>query len=536
MDMRKIIAFTFLTLLGIVLLDCSNPGKETKAPELTRAELFPENFAAMTAEELAEGKRLAQTYCASCHAYIEPEVFAKAYWQEKLLPGMSKYFGLRAIDLTFEDSVNPTAKARIDSAAIFPTQATIDLETWSKIWRFYLTEAPTQPTVGDRLDITETLNQFEVHPIPWKTGPHGVSYVKMLGNQQIMVGNTLISGENDVLVINTDGETMIKQTIPSPLVSAVQDGDDWFLSFIGSFVGSDDPTGSIGQFSFNPASGENIMQTLLDKRERPVNIQYQDFNQDQRKDWLISEFGKELGGLYLYLNQPEGPQKIPVQNRPGAIHTVIRDVNQDGLPDIYALVAQGTEALYLYTNQGNGTFSEEKLLQFPPTYGSTFFELVDFDQDGDEDILYSNGDSGDFGTPPKAFHGIRLFSNDGSGAYTETWFLPQQGTYRAQAVDFDQDGDLDIAAVSYFAYVTGIPQEGFLYLENTGSDFQAHSFAEAKNSSWISMDINDMDGDGDLDIVLGANTSVMPENKMFQQLIQWQESGGAVVWLENKLK
>jgi hypothetical protein len=50
------------------------------------------------------------------------------------------------------------------------------------------------------------------------------------------------------------------------------------------------------------------------------------------------------------------------------------------------------------------------------------------------------------------------------------------------------------------------------------------------------MDINDMDGDGDLDIVLGANTSVMPENKMFQQLIQWQESGGAVVWLENKLK
>ncbi|HKK75733.1 MAG TPA: FG-GAP-like repeat-containing protein [Saprospiraceae bacterium] len=529
--MIKIKALLFLVLLSVVLWDCST-APEPK--ELTRADLFPATFAAMTEAELAEGKSLAQAYCASCHTYIEPAVFPRNYWQGKLLPGMSKYFGLRATDLRFEDSVNETAKARIDSAGVFPAEPTIDVDTWSKIWRFYLTESPPQPPAGERLDIKPQLDQFNVHKIPWKTGPHGVSFLKITGDREIMVGNTLISEENNLVVINTEGEESVKQAIPSPLVHAVRDEEEWILSFIGSFVGSDNPTGSIGRFSPDKASEEGI-QTLFDQRERPVDVKYQDFNNDQRKDWLVCEFGKELGGLHLYLNTPEGPQKKVVQPRPGAIHTVIRDVNQDGLPDIYALVAQGTEALYLYTNQGNGSFSEEKLLQFPPTYGSTYFELVDFDQDGDEDILYTNGDSGDFGIPPKAFHGIRLFTNEGSGTYAEQWFLPQQGTYRARAIDFDQDGDLDIAAVGFFAYPAGMPQEGFLYIENLGSDFQAHSFAEAKNSSWITMDAGDLDGDGDVDIVLGANTNVMNERDMFQELVKWQGEGGAVIWLENKL-
>ncbi len=533
--MLRIRVLLFITFWWLILLDCSNSNGSVSSVELSRADLFPNNIPEMSDDEIAEGKSLAQTHCTGCHIYIEPDVFPKPYWQEKLLPSMAKYFGLRATNLVFEDNLNETAKARLDSAGVFPAQPTIDLNTWSKIWNFYLNESPRQPVVDNRLNINSKLDQFIVHKIPWKTGPHGVSFVKILGDRKIMVGNSLISGDNTLLVINTEGEESMKHEIPSPLVSAFQDGEEWMLSFIGSFVGSDNPTGSVGRFSFTAEPGEEVIQTVLDQQERPVDVKYQDFNNDQRKDWLVCEFGKELGGLHLYLSTPKGQQKMVVHSRPGAIHSVIRDVNKDGLPDIYALVAQGSEALYLYTNQGKGVFSEKKLLQFSPTYGSTFFELVDFDQDGDEDILYTNGDSGDFGTPPKAFHGIRLFANDGSGAFREQWFLPQQGTYRARTVDFDQDGDLDIAAVGFFAFVTGMPQEGFLYFENLGSGFQAYSFAEAKTSSWISMDASDIDGDGDTDVVIGANTNVMAEKDMFQQLIKWQREGGALVWLENKL-
>ena len=36
----------------------------------------------------------------------------------------------------------------------------------------------------------------------------------------------------------------------------------------------------------------------------------------------------------------------------GAIQAIVSDYNHDGLPDIWALFAQGNEGIYLLTNQG----------------------------------------------------------------------------------------------------------------------------------------------------------------------------------------
>ena len=44
------------------------------------------------------------------------------------------------------------------------------------------------------------------------------------------------------------------------------------------------------------------------------------------------------------------------------------------------------------------------------------------------------------------------------------------------------------------------------------------------------------DGDGDLDLVLGASSSLMNVNEMIGQLLKWETTGGAVVLLENTLK
>ena len=66
----------------------------------------------------------------------------------------------------------------------------------------------------------------------------------------------------------------------------------------------------------------------------------------------------------------------------GAIKVYVDDYNHDGLPDIWALFAQGEEGIFLFTNKGNGNFEQRQVLRFPPVYGSSSFEIIDLNNDG----------------------------------------------------------------------------------------------------------------------------------------------------------
>ena len=165
-----------------------------------------------------------------------------------------------------------------------------------------------------------------------------------------------------------------------------------------------------------------------------------------------------------------------LRNRPGASQAIVTDLNGDALPDIVALFAQGDEGVFLFTNRGNGTFAEERLLTFSPLNGSTSFELVDFSQDGHPDILYTCGDNADQSPILKDHHGVYIYLNDGKFAFQQHYFFPLHGAYQALARDYDQDGDLDIAAISFFPNYEHSPEEGFVYLQNQGNfTFEASS-------------------------------------------------------------
>jgi enediyne biosynthesis protein E4 len=124
----------------------------------------------------------------------------------------------------------------------------------------------------------------------------------------------------------------------------------------------------------------------------------------------------------------------------------VADVNKDGLDDIFMGGARGTSSeIYLQnTNQGftkktNPTFSKNIESE---DVASTFF---DADNDGDLDLYIASG--GYEFTENDPLLQDRLYMNDGSGNFTKKEnalpkLLASKGTVKA--ADIDADGDLDL--------------------------------------------------------------------------------------------
>jgi hypothetical protein len=262
--------------------------------------------------------------------------------------------------------------------------------------------------------------------------------------------------------------------------------------------------------------------------QRPVQVTPADLNNDGRTDYLICEFGFLTGSLSWMENM--GNNKFTrhvLRGLPGAIKAYIQDYNHDGLPDLWVLFAQGEEGIFLFTNKGHGEFSQEEVLRFPPVYGSSYFELDDFNKDGFPDIVYTCGDNADYSPILKPYHGVYIFINDKTNHFKQQFFYPINGCYKAIARDFDGDGDLDIATISFFADYVKQPEEGFVYFKNTGNyNFLPHTIPAAMQGRWLTMDAGDIDGDGKIDLVLG-NFSIGPSMK--NSKVDWKRAPQFIV-------
>ena len=174
------------------------------------------------------------------------------------------------------------------------------------------------------------------------------------------------------------------------------------------------------------------------------------------------------------------------------------------------------------------------LAQFPPSYGSNYFDTLDFDRDGDLDLVITNGDNGDFSTIIKPYHGIRILLNNGQNKFDQKYFFPVNGIQKLLVRDFDRDGDLDMASISFFPDFKRQVNESFIYWENDGhSGFKRSTFKEANTGRWMCMDAGDIDRDGDEDIVLGnALFSLGEVPKSIQE--NWEHNPVSLYVLENK--
>lgn len=441
-----------------------------------------------TKDTTLSGKQLANIYCKICHQFPEPELLDKNTWTNSVLPNMGLRMGIKI------PGINPFAGTPkedlnfVKSLGIYPDQAIITEKEWNKIIEYYKNEAPNTPV--EQKTETSKINNLPL----FKTekvfiNSKGFPRTSMLKFDEST--NQLYLGDANKLIYVLDAQLSVKKTwkMPSPAVDIdFPSNNSPRILTIGKFSPSDQKLGSL---LYNNRSIQNL--------PRPVNFTTGDLNMDKKEDVVICGFGHNSGKLLWYDNFEVEKEHI-LKDIPGARKAEIVDFNKDNKPDIAVLMAQAHEQVSIFYNKGNNNFEEKVVLKFPPVYGVSYFELVDFNKDGYLDIILTNGDNWDYSIIRKNYHGIRVYLNDGYDNFDNVFFYPLYGASKAIAKDFDKDGDLDIAASAFYSNEDN-PEQSFVYLSNDGNmNFSAYSTPEAASGKWLTMDAADFDNDGDIDI------------------------------------
>ena len=495
----------------------------------------------------ARGNAAVQGYCGLCHPAPDPKLLDRKTWLESVLPLM-KPGGSVSTPLAgpgtaeFTEEMNPLVLARLLAPPV-------DTNTWKDIEDYFAKAAPEKLPVAKR-------------PRPLEVAMPGfrVELPPFVRQEQLRVSAIRIDERKQRILIGTHEPSsfaVYDGALKPLLISNVGNPPTWFerralpngfsqltLTMVGQLDPNDRPEGYVMALDELPGNGfyRNPHPLRLQFR-RPVHTQWADVDGNGLLDAVVCQFGSQHGLLSLHLTQRDGRFKDSILiPRPGAAMTQLVDDDGDGDLDIFVLMTQANEVLLRLENQGNGEFDESVVLSFPPVYGSTSFELVDFNGDGLLDILLSTGDNADYSVIFKPYHGIHIFLNRGDGRYEKSYFYPLDGAYRVNSADFDGDGDLDLASIAFFADFSRKPLGAFVYFENVGTgeklDFIPRTFAEADRGRWLVMDTGDVDGDGDKDVVLGnyirpqAGAGTIPR----EILESWKKNGPLFVLLRNQAK
>ncbi|QDT00720.1 FG-GAP-like repeat-containing protein [Adhaeretor mobilis] len=164
------------------------------------------------------------------------------------------------------------------------------------------------------------------------------------------------------------------------------------------------------------------------------------------------------------------------------------DFDQDGDND---LISGTNEGIYWYEHTNGLNFESHQITPFVSLHVS----VVDLDRDGDLDILSSTypGLSGEPDEAPRS----SWFENRGQLSFVEhsVWSIVGSSP-RLDPVDFDQDGDFDLVQS------TGIDPSHYIVFENDGNqNFSSDTrYYPGISTTPLQLVHADFDGDGDLDI------------------------------------
>jgi len=490
-----------------------------------------ESYVNVSEASIGKGKKLAGQYCQSCHQLPSPKLLDAKTWKTGALPAMGPLLGIFNHD---GQSYTYHGDMQMMGPGYLASHPKVTKEEWQHIVDYFTATSPDKlPPQKRNEKISEKLPLFEVLSSKLNYANSHISFVKIREHKKASVV------ASDAIIF----KTYLLNSRLSPIDSLITDGPIVDIKFItdstalacniGIIKPNNDPLGSIVKVRQVAEKKWKVdTATFFDGLRRPLQVLTADLNKDSKTDYLVCEFGYFNGSLSWMENKGKNQyQKHVLSALPGAIKAYLLDYNRDGALDIISMFAQGEEGIFLFTNNGNGNFSTKELLRFPAVYGSSHFELADFNKDGLPDILYTCGDNADYTTILKPYHGVYIFLNKGDNHFEQSFFYPIHGCYKAMAVDFDKDGDLDLATIAHYADFATQPEEGFVYFENVGDlKFSPHSSSKLEVGRWITMDVGDIDGDGWPDIVLG---NFVQPSRFANPNVDWSKAPPIMI-LKNK--
>ncbi len=443
--------------------------------------------------------------CSQCHKFPPPDIKAKAEWRDWI----NSMFHLANLELLGKYG-----------RPIWGLDPPVVIDYYEARAPETLPEPPWGPAkISDRV-------HFERRSLPG-----GQTIVERPGGANVQLWDIFPDVKGPELVVcdmlsgwvtwtdpdDPNGELhpimQLRNPCHSEMVDLDQDGkQDLLIAELGDPLPSDAEFGAVALLRQTENHSFELVR-LLENIGRVADVRAADFDGDGDLDVVVGEFGwRKLGSIRYLKNVSAKPSDLRFEEsqldpRHGTIHVPIVDLNNDGHPDILALISQEHELVAAYINRGDGTFDVEEVYAAPhPNWGSSGIEPVDFDGDGDTDILMSNGDSLD-DMKIKTHHGIEWLENKGTFPFTYHRIATYYGVHRAEIGDLDNDGDLDIVAC---AFLPDLPDErrqklelpGIIWLEQTKpGTFVKHPLVDIR-CDFPTLDLGDMNGDGLLDVMV----------------------------------
>lgn len=322
-----------------------------------------------------------------------------------------------------------------------------------------------------------------------------------------------INGDTRTLIYHNENGTLVQDTQSSLnglMNGALAWGDYDRDGDLDLFRSGEDRFGNGFTFLFKNRDGvfgsDSIQVPISNLNLRQGGGAWGDYNNDGRLDLAVSGLTRtNIKKTVLYKNVPgDTLVEDTAQTLSGAANGQLAwgDIDNDGDLDLI-ITGEGTATVFtpifeIYRNV-NGILTRDTS-QNLTGYFSSALALGDVDNDGDLDIVITGGNSsGGVATPNAA-----VFTNDGTGVFTEGQALTGTFGGTVSLGDADNDGDLD-------AYLTGQDagsnQVSILYINNSGT-FAATTLAVVPGNIFSSAGWADYDNDRDLDLALSGGTGI----------------------------